>query len=625
MKCSQRFPAIALFPVYLLLALPVPAALAERASSGARVESTPTAGVTPVQPQAPSPAPIQTVPTAAGSAQPDQAPVAPSETTEAKPELDKAQTIEAESGKTPSDKTPSNKTPSDKTPSDQAPSGQTTSNQAPPDPGPPAKTPEELARFQKLAAADALYREGKLAEAAALYRQAKASKVASEPALGQTPEGDRPAPALTETPVSPPVAPILTADQLSVAGQVYWREAQAGIAQKLESRTMVPLRLLVEKHPEFIPGSLTLAQQLEDAGQPEAAAQILDRLSGQFPDQPDVLRSRLALLAKTEQWMEASIAARQYALLYPNAPAAQEFGQSADDYLKRYQKQVRSKITGNLIGGIVTGALGYAVTGNIWGPLSSVQTSLLLLRGESAVGDRYARQVQRRLEMVKDEAILSYVNEVGQKLAQVSGRSEFKYEFHVILDDRLNAFALPGGKVFINAGAITKAASEAELAGLLAHELSHAVLSHGFQIVTSGSFTANVFQFVPLGGLATDLIVLGYSRKMERQADTLGTRLLAASGYAADGLRNLMVTLGREDKAPPALGILSSHPENQTRVNYIEALITQGGYNRYAYEGVERHAQIQARVQKLLDEKKAQEEKEQEGHKRRRNRRQRSQ
>jgi predicted Zn-dependent protease len=487
---------------------------------------------------------------------------------------------------------------------------------------PPAKTSEELARFQKLAAADALYREGKLAEAATLYRQVKDGGDRANPSLSgsPTPPESPEDTGLLAVP-STPVLPMVDAEQLSPAGRVYWREAQAGMAQKLESRTQVPLKLLVEKHPEFIPGSLALAQVEEEAGHLESASRILEQLSGQFPDQPDLLRARIALLGKTEQWMDASIAARQYALLYPEAQAAAEFTQLANANLKRYQKQIRSKITGNLIGGIVTGVVGYAVTGSIWGPLSSVQTSLLLLRGESAVGDRYARQVQRRLDMVQDEAILSYVNEIGQKLAKASGRTEFKYEFYVILDDRLNAFALPGGKVFVNAGAIAKANSEAELAGLLAHELSHAVLSHGFQMATSGSFTANVFQFVPLGGLATDLIVLGYSRKMERQADTLGTRMLAASGYAADGLRNLMVTLGREDKRPPALGILSSHPATATRVRELDALIIQGSYNRYAYEGVERHARVQAQVQKLLDEKKARDEQEDERQKDERRRR----
>ncbi len=141
---------------------------------------------------------------------------------------------------------------------------------------------------------------------------------------------------------------------------------------------------------------------------------------------------------------------------------------------------------------------------------------------------------------------MAYVNEIGQKLAVVAGRNDFKYEFYVVMDDQLNAFALPGGKVFVNAGAIAKTNSEAELAGLLAHELSHAVLSHGFQLVAEGNLVANVTQYTPLGNTVANLVVFNYSRDMERQADTLGTRLLSPTGYAADGLLNLMLTLSSQ-------------------------------------------------------------------------------
>jgi beta-barrel assembly-enhancing protease len=172
-----------------------------------------------------------------------------------------------------------------------------------------------------------------------------------------------------------------------------------------------------------------------------------------------------------------------------------------------------------------------------------------------------------------------------------------------LLDKDLNAFALPGGKVFINAGAIVKTSSEAELAGLLAHELSHTILSHGFQLMTKGNLTFNLAQFIPrVGGLVGNLLTLDYSRDMERQADVLGTRLLASSDYAADGLYNLMVILGKENKnSPPSW--LSSHPATKNRVQYLAEQIQENGYNRYAYEGVERHAKVRERVRQLLRER----------------------
>jgi len=168
------------------------------------------------------------------------------------------------------------------------------------------------------------------------------------------------------------------------------------------------------------------------------------------------------------------------------------------------------------------------------------------------------------------------------------------------MDDDINAFALPGGKVFVNAGAIMHTNSEAELAGLLAHELSHAVLSHGFQLATQGNLTANVTQYVPYGGTLANLLVLNYSRDMERQADALGTRILASSGYAADGMRNLMVTLDKEERDRAVFAWLSSHPDAKERISNLESLIERNGYNRYAYEGVARHLEIQKRVAQLL-------------------------
>ena len=138
----------------------------------------------------------------------------------------------------------------------------------------------------------------------------------------------------------------------------------------------------------------------------------------------------------------------------------------------------------------------------------------------------------------------------------------------------------------------------------MAHELSHAVLSHGFQLATQGNLTANITQFIPYGGTLGNLIVLDYSRDMERQADFLGTRLLTSTGYAADGLHNLMVTLNKQNRDRPLFSWLSSHPVTNERIGYLEDLIQTNGYNRYAYEGVSRHAKIQEKVKQILQKAK---------------------
>lgn len=444
---------------------------------------------------------------------------------------------------------------------------------------PPPNLATTIQRRQKLLEADSLYLAGRKDEAEKIYREVKAPFVTA-----------------TETPKRP--EPILDPAQLPPAGQVYWRETQAGAEAKLQSRMMVPLQLLVEQYPQFIPGQLRLAQVLQSSDDNKEAIALLEQATSLYPNQPDLAKAKISLLAADKKWMEASLAARQFALLNSKAPNP-EFTALADENLKRYKKHLRRKLRGNTIANIITGVLGYAVTGSLFGPISAAQTTVMVLRGESSIGKSVAKDARKQLPMVDDKLVVDYVNELGQKLAKVSGRNDFQYEFYVVLDDQLNAFALPGGKVFVNAGAIARTDSEAELAGLIAHELSHAVLSHGFQLIAEGSLIANVTQYVPYGGTVASLFTLNYSRDMERQADTLGTRLIASSGYAADGLYNLMVTLKKQEKSSPPTW-LASHPATGDRIKYIEDLIERNGYNRYSYEGIARHAQVKAQVEKLL-------------------------
>ncbi|MDJ0693735.1 M48 family metallopeptidase [Mastigocoleus sp. MO_188.B34] len=441
-------------------------------------------------------------------------------------------------------------------------------------------SPSELARQNKLIEADRLYLTGNISAAEKLYREAK------EPFTDTENLEER-------------KAAIVDPTQLSPGGKVYWREAQAGIASQLQTKTLVSLNLLVEKNPEFIPGHIKYAESLKKYGKEKKALEVLERANSLYPDEVDLVKYRVQALAESKKWMEASLAARQFAILNPQAPQAPELKELADKNLKRFKSHIRREVRGNAIANVITGALGYAVTGSLFGPFSALDSTLLLLKGEKSIGESVAKRAKKRLDLVEDKEIVDYVNEIGQKLVKVAGRDEFKYEFFVIPEKSLNAFALPGGKVFIHAGAIAKTNSEAELAGLIGHELSHVVLSHGFQLVTQGNLVSNVTQYLPLGGTFGQILTFNYSRKMEKQADRLGTRLIVASGYAADGLRNLMSTLEKEQKnTPPAW--LSSHPAGNKRVRYLEELISESGYNRYAYEGVARHQEIKAKAKQTI-------------------------
>ena len=106
---------------------------------------------------------------------------------------------------------------------------------------------------------------------------------------------------------------------------------------------------------------------------------------------------------------------------------------------------------------------------------------------------------------------------------------------------------------------------------------------------------------IPIGSIVTSLIGLQYSRSNECQADLLGTRVLATAGYAADGLRNFMVTVDKKYGNTGPLSFLSTHPASDDRVEYLEQLIEHNGYNRYAFEGVEKHREIQENLKSKID------------------------
>lgn len=442
-------------------------------------------------------------------------------------------------------------------------------------------SPQEERR-QQLIAADRLYEAGDRAAAERIYRQVKEPFETEQIQQRQEAFSDP--------------------DQLSPAGGVYWRLYQEGIEQErqLESKILAPLELLVENEPAFIPGHIAYVRALIQYDRVPEALEVFERATALYPDEPELIRAAVEIYDEHEKWLEASLVARQFALLNPEHPEAEGFDKLADKKLERYQRRMRARLRENAFANAITGAIGFALTGNLFGPLTALESTILLMQGEANVGAQVSENFQRQLDLIDDPEVLNYVREMGEELALYTGRDEFDYEFFVIKDDRLNAFALPGGKIFVNAGAIVETDSEAELAGLLAHELAHAVLSHGFQLVTRGNLLANVSQFIPYGGTAANLIVLDYSRDMERQADALGTRILAHSHYAADGLYHLMLKLEAEEKAsPPAW--LSTHPDTSDRVRNIEAQIISNGYNRYAYEGISRHEQIKQRVAELLE------------------------
>src|SRR5438034_8331154 len=164
------------------------------------------------------------------------------------------------------------------------------------------------------------------------------------------------------------------------------------------------------------------------------------------------------------------------------------------------------------------------------------------------LGQESAAQVRRQMQIVKDPVLNEYVNAVGRELANTpEGRaSGFPFTFEVVADPSINAFALPGGPMFINTGLLKAVDNEAQLAGVMGHEMSHVILRHGtnqaskarmFEIpaALAGAVIGNgsmLGQLTQLGiGLGVNSVLLSYSRGAESEADPLGSRLMSEAGY----------------------------------------------------------------------------------------------
>ena len=188
-------------------------------------------------------------------------------------------------------------------------------------------SPEEIARKQKFIEADELYLSGDVVAAEQIYREAK-----------------EPFELEIESEAEAIPKPIEAPQQLSPAGAVYWRLYQEGLETGFESKILAPLKLLVERNPEFIPGHLHYAKALKDYGRDEEALEVLEAAVNLYPNQPTLLRAKIEEDKAQEKYLEASLTARQFALFNPEHPQAEEFTQLADENLGKLSKKIAFKI-----------------------------------------------------------------------------------------------------------------------------------------------------------------------------------------------------------------------------------------------------------------------------------------
>ncbi|HYJ80881.1 MAG TPA: M48 family metallopeptidase [Longimicrobiaceae bacterium] len=210
---------------------------------------------------------------------------------------------------------------------------------------------------------------------------------------------------------------------------------------------------------------------------------------------------------------------------------------------------------------------------------------------EKTLGDQIAANVNVRVPLVHDVPLNLYVNELGRLLARHSERPDLEYHFYIVDTDGVNAFALPGGHIYVNRGLIERTRTVSELAGVLAHEIGHVAGRHGAknlqrQMRTS-SMSTLLYQTIlgrkPLLDqqalqLGNQLWVASNSREDEAEADRAAVRYLIATGVDPQGVLSLLDSLLAEERSQPG-GVASewfdTHPHTARRVVAARANIAE--------------------------------------------------
>ena len=201
------------------------------------------------------------------------------------------------------------------------------------------------------------------------------------------------------------------------------------------------------------------------------------------------------------------------------------------------------------------------------------------VEGQIAMGKQYAQQVEAQSKIINDPVISEYVNRVGQNIVRNSD-SQVPFTIKVVDTDEINAFALPGGFFYVNSGLILAADEEAELAGVMAHEIAHVAACHAARQQTRGNFAQ--IASVPLifiGGWAgygayqaanigIPVTFMKFQRGFEAEADYLGLQYMYKSGYDPNAYIAFFEKLQAQEKRKPGTlaKVFSDHPPNKDRI-----------------------------------------------------------
>lgn len=200
---------------------------------------------------------------------------------------------------------------------------------------------------------------------------------------------------------------------------------------------------------------------------------------------------------------------------------------------------------------------------------------------EWQLGQQIEAQLRSQLRLANDATLTRYVNDLGQRMVARTELGNLPWRFHVVADDAINAFNVPGGLVYVNTGLIEQSGSAAELAGAIAHEIAHGVARHGTKRLSKAN-EVNVVAGAVLGSdpnmaaaIAAQIAAQGafasFSRADERQADQLGVGYMAAAGYDPEGLARLLERLAQQERGSGSVAFFRTHPLSAERVQNVRA------------------------------------------------------
>jgi beta-barrel assembly-enhancing protease len=204
--------------------------------------------------------------------------------------------------------------------------------------------------------------------------------------------------------------------------------------------------------------------------------------------------------------------------------------------------------------------------------------NLISLEEEWQLGQQLSQEIAGQVQLNNDPEVNAYVQQMGQRIVATTAMANLPFQFHVVNSSEVNAFAIPGGHVYVNTGLINSAGSASELAGVLAHEINHVVARHSTEQI-SRQYGLSILAGLVLGQnpgqvseIAAQIIAGGamarFSREAEREADELGIKAMAAAGWDPHGMPRMFQRLLEQQQREPSRleQFFATHPAIEERI-----------------------------------------------------------